>query len=51
MGEAIEARVKTLQEISPILTPEQREKLAAMEFGPRGHGGRDGHRGRDQGRS
>ena len=51
MGEAVEARVKTLQEVSPILTPEQREKLAAMEFGPRWRRGGDGHHGRDQGRS
>jgi len=51
MGDSIEARVKTLQEISPILTPEQREKLASMEMGMRGHRGRQGHRRPDQGRS
>ena len=50
MGEAVDARVKALQEISPILTPEQREKLAAMEMGMRGHRGR-GPRGLDHGRS
>jgi Spy/CpxP family protein refolding chaperone len=51
MREALEARVKALQEIAPILTPEQREKFAAMEPGPLGQRGRGGHRGRDQQRS
>jgi Spy/CpxP family protein refolding chaperone len=50
MSEGLEARVKALQEIAPILTPEQREKFAAMELGPRGRRGR-GHHGRDRGRS
>lgn len=30
LAQAIELRVKTLQEIGPLLTPEQREKLAQM---------------------
>ena len=30
-------RVKTLQEIAPILTDEQKQKLAQASIGPRGH--------------
>lgn len=36
-----ELRVKTLQEMAPLLTPEQREKLAAAGRGPHRH--RPGH--------
>jgi Spy/CpxP family protein refolding chaperone len=40
MAQGLDLRVQTLQQIGPILTPEQRDKLAAM-----GHAGmRRGHR-------
>jgi len=39
-GEMLELRVKALQEMAPILTPEQREKMAQARFG-----GLRGHRG------
>jgi Spy/CpxP family protein refolding chaperone len=41
-NDMLQARVKALQEVAPILTPEQREKLAQIEYqggrhrGPRG---------------
>lgn len=44
LGQSLELRVQTLREIAPILTPEQREKLATM-----GHGGRKHMRGPRQG--
>jgi Spy/CpxP family protein refolding chaperone len=45
-AQALELRVKTLQQIAPLLTPEQREKLAQMQLhgGPRGHHGDRGSR-------
>ncbi|MGH7278303.1 MAG: Spy/CpxP family protein refolding chaperone [Candidatus Rokuibacteriota bacterium] len=36
LGEGVQLRVKALQEIGPLLTPEQREKLAQMPMGRRG---------------
>ncbi|MBM3218105.1 MAG: hypothetical protein FJZ38_05375 [Candidatus Rokubacteria bacterium] len=39
LGQTVTARVKVLQEIGPILTPEQRAKFAETQFG-HGHGKR-----------
>ena len=39
LGQTVTARVKVLQEIGPVLTPEQRAKFADMTFG-HGHGKR-----------
>jgi Spy/CpxP family protein refolding chaperone len=41
LGQMVQLRVKALQEMAPILTPEQREKLA--QLGPGVHMGRRGH--------
>ncbi len=41
LGHSVEMRVQSLQAISPILTPDQRAKLAQM--GPRGSWHRGGH--------
>ena len=37
MGQMVQLRVKTLQEIAPILTDEQKQKLAQAPMGPRRH--------------
>ncbi|MBI1735018.1 MAG: Spy/CpxP family protein refolding chaperone [Candidatus Rokubacteria bacterium] len=42
LGQMVQQRTKSLQEIAPILTPEQREKMA--QGGPRGHGRHGGRR-------
>jgi Spy/CpxP family protein refolding chaperone len=42
-GQSLAVRVKVLQEIGPVLTPEQRTKFAQASFGHGGHGNR-GHR-------
>ena len=49
MAETVRLRVESLKQISPILTPEQRQKLADMAPG-RGHGPRRGDM-RPQGQS
>lgn len=36
LGQLVDMRVDTLRQISPILTPEQREKLATLEYGRHG---------------
>jgi Spy/CpxP family protein refolding chaperone len=36
LGQLVDLRVSTLRQISPILTPEQREKLATLEYGRHG---------------
>lgn len=41
LGQMVQLRTKHLQEIGPILTPEQREKMAQ---GPWGHGRHEGRR-------
>jgi Spy/CpxP family protein refolding chaperone len=43
MAESVRLRVEGLKQISPILTPEQRQKFAEMSMGD--HHGRRGHRG------
>ena len=43
MAESLRLRVEGLKQISPILTPEQRQKFAEMSIGD--HHGRRGHRG------
>jgi Spy/CpxP family protein refolding chaperone len=42
LGQMVELRTKHLQEIAPILTPEQREKMAEDSWGHGGHRGRRG---------
>jgi Spy/CpxP family protein refolding chaperone len=42
MGEALRLQVKTLQEIAPLLSDEQRQKME--QLGPNGHRGRRGYR-------
>ncbi len=44
MGQSVALRVKVLQEIGPVLTPEQRTKFAQASFSHRGHG-KHRHRG------
>jgi Spy/CpxP family protein refolding chaperone len=46
MGQMVQLRVKRLQDIAPILTPEQRQKLAQSDWPDRWHG-----RGRHERRS
>ena len=50
MAESVRLRVESLKQISPILTPEQRQKLADMAPG-RGHGPRRGGEMRQQGQT
>lgn len=40
LGQMVQLRTKHLQEIGPILTPEQREKMAQAPMGHGRHGGR-----------
>jgi Spy/CpxP family protein refolding chaperone len=49
-AQGVELRVKRLQEITPILTPDQRAKLASARMGGwhRGHGPRGGAQGQQQ---
>ncbi len=44
MAQSLELRVQTLQEITPILTPEQRERFAQLMERSRHHGGHRDHR-------
>jgi Spy/CpxP family protein refolding chaperone len=42
LGQMVQLRVQTLQQVSPILTPEQRQKMAQLDTYGRGHHRRHG---------
>jgi periplasmic protein CpxP/Spy len=44
LGQIVQLRVQTLQQLAPILTPEQRQKMAQLGMHERGHHRRDGAR-------
>lgn len=49
MAESVRLKVEGLKQISPILTPEQRQKFAEMRMGEGHHGRRGGKHPRPQG--